>query len=52
LLTASNISAKVQLFADCDEKLKKQGEVLKERDGLLADVRDRLVADSGNVLGK
>ncbi|KAK7012877.1 hypothetical protein R3P38DRAFT_3016461 [Favolaschia claudopus] len=44
-------SVKVKLFANCDEKLKEHGEVLKDRDGLLADVKDRLVAESGNVLG-
>ncbi|KAF8216522.1 hypothetical protein K438DRAFT_394751 [Mycena galopus ATCC 62051] len=48
----SHMIAKVKLFAGCDETLKQQGEVLKERDTLLVDVKDRLVAESGNVLGK
>ncbi|KAJ7247646.1 hypothetical protein B0H12DRAFT_1124862 [Mycena haematopus] len=48
----SHMVAKVKLFANCDEKLKEQREVLKDRDTLLADVKDRLVAESGNVLGK
>ncbi|KAJ6571470.1 hypothetical protein B0H19DRAFT_1130040 [Mycena capillaripes] len=48
----SHMAAKVQLFANCDEKLKQQGEVLRDRDMLLADVKDRLVADSGSVLSK
>ncbi|KAJ6518827.1 hypothetical protein C8R45DRAFT_6415 [Mycena sanguinolenta] len=48
----SHMTAKVKLFASCEEGLKEQGEVLKDRDTLLADVKDRLVAESGNVLGK
>jgi hypothetical protein len=40
------------VFASCEGKLQQQGQVLKDRDLLLADVKDRVVAESGNVLGK
>ncbi|KAJ6463798.1 hypothetical protein C8R47DRAFT_1156805 [Mycena vitilis] len=48
----SHMVDKVRLFGKCDEKLEQHGGVLKGRDTLLADVRARLVADSGSVLAK
>ncbi|KAJ7627590.1 hypothetical protein DFH06DRAFT_730782 [Mycena polygramma] len=48
----SHMVEKVRLFAECDEKLEQHGGVLKGRDTLLANVRARLLADSGAVLSK
>ncbi|KAJ7766448.1 hypothetical protein B0H14DRAFT_2969661 [Mycena olivaceomarginata] len=48
----AHMAAKIKVFASCEGKLQQQGQVLKDRDLLLADVKDRVVAESGNVLGK
>ncbi|KAJ7776609.1 hypothetical protein DFH07DRAFT_766802 [Mycena maculata] len=48
----SHMTAKVQLFATCDGRLQQQTEVLKDRETLLAGVKDKLVAESGSVLAK
>ncbi|KAJ7751494.1 hypothetical protein DFH07DRAFT_941619 [Mycena maculata] len=48
----SHMTAKAQLFATCDGRLQQQTEVLKDRETLLAGVKDRLVAESGSVLAK
>ncbi|KAJ7041519.1 hypothetical protein C8F04DRAFT_1391055 [Mycena alexandri] len=48
----SHMAAKLQLFATCDKTLHEANEVLKDRDGLLVEVKDKLVAESGHVLGK
>ncbi|CAK5272463.1 unnamed protein product, partial [Mycena citricolor] len=48
----AHMTDKFQMFTQCDDTLKAHNEVLKERDTLLGDVRDQLVAEGGNVLAK
>ncbi|KAJ7149081.1 hypothetical protein C8R43DRAFT_1107847 [Mycena crocata] len=46
----SHMATKLQLFATCDGRLQQQNEVLKDREAQLGDVKEGLVAESGNVL--
>jgi hypothetical protein len=45
-------STKMKLFASFDEKVDVHNNILEEREKVLVGVRERLVLESGNVLGR
>lgn len=52
LLTLRRRSTKLKLFASFDKQVDSHGVVLEERQKVLAGVKQRLVSESGNILGR
>ncbi|KAK0222812.1 hypothetical protein EDD85DRAFT_244999 [Armillaria nabsnona] len=48
----THMTTKLKLFASFDEQVDSHGVVLEERQKVLAGVKQRLVSESGNILGK